>query len=88
MSDASPLRSWLEHDGALLRLRLSRPKANLVDAAMIAELQAAFDACAHHGALRGVLLDAEGATSVSAPASKSICLRSARRCSPRCMHCC
>src|ERR1035437_9807067 len=56
----SPLKVWLERDGALLRLRLSRPKANIVDAAMIVALHAAFEAHrADHG-LRGVLLDAEG----------------------------
>jgi len=56
----SPLKVWLERDGALLRLRLSRPKANIVDAAMIAALHAALDAHrADHG-LRGVLLDGEG----------------------------
>src|SRR5665647_1419356 len=56
----SPLKAWLERDGALLRLRLARPKANIVDAAMIAALHAALDAHrADHG-LRAVLLDAEG----------------------------
>ena len=35
MSD-TPLRVWLDRDGALLRLRLDRPKANVLDAAMIA----------------------------------------------------
>lgn len=60
MTDTSPLKVWTERDGALLRLRLARPKANIVDAAMIAALQAALDAHrADHG-LRGVLLDAEG----------------------------
>ena len=55
-----PLKVWTERDGALLRLRLARPKANIVDAAMIAALHAALDAHrADHG-LRGVLLDAEG----------------------------
>lgn len=56
----APLKDWLESDGALLRLRLSRPKANIVDAQMIAALHGALRA---HGALttlRGVLLDAEG----------------------------
>jgi cyclohexa-1,5-dienecarbonyl-CoA hydratase len=57
----SPLRVWLERDGALLRLRLARPKANIVDAAMIGALHAALDAHRGHAALRGVLLDAEGA---------------------------
>jgi len=56
----SPLKVWLERDGALLRLRLARPKANLIDAAMIAALSDAF--AAHRGApgLRAALLDAEG----------------------------
>ncbi len=57
----SPLKVWLERDGALLRLRLARPKANLVDAAMIAALAAALDAHRASPGLRGVLLDAEGA---------------------------
>jgi cyclohexa-1,5-dienecarbonyl-CoA hydratase len=57
---ASCLRVWLEHDGALLRLRLDRPKANIVDAAMIAALHSALDAHRASPGLRGVLLDAEG----------------------------
>jgi len=56
----SPLRAWLERDGALLRLRLARPKANIVDAVMIAALHAALDAHRASPGLRGVLLDAEG----------------------------
>ena len=55
-----PLRTWLECNGALLRLRLSRPKANLVDAAMIGSLDAAFAEYRPAHGLRGVLLDAEG----------------------------
>jgi cyclohexa-1,5-dienecarbonyl-CoA hydratase len=62
MSETSetPLKSWLERDGALLRLRLARPKANLIDASMIAALSQAFER--HRGApgLRCALLDAEG----------------------------
>ena len=57
---ASPLQAWLEADGALLRLRLSRPKANIVDAEMIGALHAAFAEHANTKSLRGVLLDAEG----------------------------
>jgi cyclohexa-1,5-dienecarbonyl-CoA hydratase len=60
MADASPLKVWLEHDGALLRLRLARPKANLIDAAMIAALHGALVAHKARAGLRGVLLDAEG----------------------------
>lgn len=60
MPGESPLKDWIERDGALLRLRLGRPKANLVDAAMIAALHGAFVAYRGHAGLRGVLLDAEG----------------------------
>ena len=60
MNSAAALQSWVECDGALLRLRLARPKANLVDAAMIAALQAAFGQHTQTAGLRGVLLDAEG----------------------------
>jgi cyclohexa-1,5-dienecarbonyl-CoA hydratase len=56
----SPLKDWLDHDGALLRLRLGRPKANIVDAAMIAALSGALVAFRGHPGLRGVLLDSEG----------------------------
>lgn len=56
----SPLKVWLERDGALLRLRLARPKANIVDAEMILALHAALKEHAKANALRGVLLDAEG----------------------------
>jgi cyclohexa-1,5-dienecarbonyl-CoA hydratase len=55
-----PLKDWLELDGALLRLRLSRPKANIVDAQMIAALDGALLAHRSLTGLRGVLLDAEG----------------------------
>ncbi len=56
----SPLRAWLERDGRLLRLRLDRPKANIVDAAMIAALQQALDDHAGGRQLRALLLDAAG----------------------------
>ena len=55
-----PLKDWLDHDGALLRLRLNRPKANIVDAQMIAALDGALVAYRGNHRLRGVLLDAEG----------------------------
>ena len=32
---SSPLKVWFERDGRLLRLRLDRPKANILDAAMV-----------------------------------------------------
>jgi cyclohexa-1,5-dienecarbonyl-CoA hydratase len=52
--------AWVERDGALLRLRLARPKANIVDAAMIAALSGALVAHRDNQNLRGVLLDAAG----------------------------
>jgi len=60
MPNESPLKVWLERDGALLRLRLARPKANIVDAAMIAALRAAFAAHRGRTGLLAALLDAEG----------------------------
>jgi len=56
----STLKDWLEFAGALLRLRLARPKANIVDAEMIAALDGALLAHRAQTGPRGVLLDAEG----------------------------
>jgi cyclohexa-1,5-dienecarbonyl-CoA hydratase len=57
---AAPLKTWIEHEGRLLRLRLARPKANLIDAGMIAALADAFAAHLDNAEIRAVLLDAEG----------------------------
>lgn len=56
----SPLKVSLERDGKLLRLTLARPKANIVDAAMIAALSAALKEHLPNPRLRAVLLGAEG----------------------------
>jgi cyclohexa-1,5-dienecarbonyl-CoA hydratase len=56
----APVKAWRERDGHLLRLRLSRPKANVLDAAMVAALDAALAEAAVSPSLRAVLLDAEG----------------------------
>lgn len=56
----APLAVWLERDDALLRLRLSRPKANVLDATMVAALDTAL---VEHGSgpgLKGILVDAAG----------------------------
>ena len=58
---SGPLQAWLERDGRLLRLRLDRPKANILDAAMIGALEEAFAKQGSAEALRGVLIDAGGA---------------------------
>ncbi len=56
-----PLKVWLERDGQLLRLRLARPKANLIDAQMIAALEAAFAAHSGKAGLLAAVVDHEGA---------------------------
>lgn len=57
---SAPLKTWLERDGHLLRLRLNRPKANIIDAEMIAVLDEALLAHADNAGLLAILLDAEG----------------------------
>jgi len=57
---AAPVRVWLEHGGKLLRLRLARPKANVIDARMIAALEDALAGQLDRGDLLAVLIDAEG----------------------------
>ena len=56
----SPLKVWVESDGRLLRLRLAKPKANLIDAPMIAALDAALTAHLGNAQLGAILIDAEG----------------------------
>lgn len=61
MPTDSCFMAWTERDGALLRLRLARPKANLVDSEMIRALHGTLvEFRQHPGALRGALLDSEG----------------------------
>lgn len=55
-----PLKVWFEAEGRLLRLRLSRPKANIVDAAMIGALRGALTEHLNNASLGAILLDAEG----------------------------
>jgi cyclohexa-1,5-dienecarbonyl-CoA hydratase len=56
----TPLQVWRESDGRLLRLRLSRPKANLIDAEMIAALDRALAEQVGNTHIAAILLDAEG----------------------------
>ncbi len=56
----SPLLEWVERDEQLLRLRLARPKANIIDAAMIDAVSDAFANAARQAHTKAVLLDAEG----------------------------
>lgn len=56
----APLDVWRDRDETLLRLRLSRPKANIVDAAMIAALDHALKEGLADPHIKGIVLDAEG----------------------------
>ena len=56
----TPLRVWYEAEGRLLRLQLSRPKANLIDAAMIDALDRELADHLDNPGLSAILLDAEG----------------------------
>ncbi|MDQ7079532.1 MAG: enoyl-CoA hydratase, partial [Paracoccaceae bacterium] len=57
---SQPLGISVDRDGALLRLTLARPKANIIDARMISALDGAL--AEHLGArdLKAVLLAADG----------------------------
>jgi len=57
---SAPLQVWLDRDGALLRLRLARPKANILDAEMIAAVASAFAQHREPGRIRAALVDHEG----------------------------
>ena len=56
----SPVKIWLDRDGALLRLRLDAPKANIIDAKMIAALDAVFDKYRKNRSIAAILVDASG----------------------------
>jgi len=57
---SAPLHISIEADDRLLRLRLNRPKANLIDAEMIAALDEALADNLPNPRLAAVLIDAEG----------------------------
>ncbi|MCW9036102.1 MAG: cyclohexa-1,5-dienecarbonyl-CoA hydratase [Rhodospirillales bacterium] len=59
MSD-QPLKVWLDREGKLLRLQLNRPKANIVDAEMIAALEKALEDHADNTDINAILLSHEG----------------------------
>ncbi len=55
-----PLKVWRDREGKLLRLRLARPKANIIDAEMIAALDQALALNLPDRTLSAVLIDHEG----------------------------
>ena len=60
MNDATPAIAWFEEEGALVRIRLSRPKANIIDSAMMQALELHFAKCTANPGVKAVILDAEG----------------------------
>jgi hypothetical protein len=57
MMAASPLTTWFDRGGKLLRLCLSRPKANIVDAEMIATIDDAIEKHGNNADLLAILID-------------------------------
>ena len=57
---STPIKVWRDRDGRVLRLRLARPKANIVDAAMIGALRKVLADDREDHRLKAVLLDHEG----------------------------
>ena len=57
---SAPLKIWFERERRLLRLRLDRPKANILDAAMNAAIEEALAEHAVAPELRAILIDASG----------------------------
>ncbi|MGA7326352.1 MAG: cyclohexa-1,5-dienecarbonyl-CoA hydratase [Rhodomicrobium sp.] len=58
MSD--PVKVWFEREDHLLRLRLDRPKANILDAALVGALDRALVEHGEQPGLLGILIDASG----------------------------
>jgi cyclohexa-1,5-dienecarbonyl-CoA hydratase len=57
---SAPLKVWFDRDGHLLRLRLDRPKANILDASLVGAIEETLEQHANLAELRGILIDASG----------------------------
>lgn len=60
MRTDAPLTVWHDRSGALLRLRLNRPKANVLDGEMISAAAGVFAEYRNPGTIRAALIDAAG----------------------------
>jgi len=80
----APLGITLSSDGALLRLVLNRPKANIIDAEMIAALDAAFSDHLASPDLKAVLVSAKGPHFSFGASVKDICRKVAPQCCAAC----
>jgi cyclohexa-1,5-dienecarbonyl-CoA hydratase len=58
--NAGPVKTWFDRDGRLLRIALARPKANVLDAAMVRALDDAFVKYSENRDVAAILLGAEG----------------------------
>jgi cyclohexa-1,5-dienecarbonyl-CoA hydratase len=57
---SGPLKVWFERGGRLLRLRLDRPKANILDAALVGAIDEALVQHGNAAEVCGILIDASG----------------------------
>jgi len=60
MNEAVPATAWLEDGGSVIRIRLARPKANIIDGAMMEALRLHFEEHTSNPDAKAVVLDAEG----------------------------
>jgi cyclohexa-1,5-dienecarbonyl-CoA hydratase len=60
MNQAVPATAWIEERGSLIRIRLARPKANIIDSAMMHALELHFAEHTANSDAKAVILDAEG----------------------------
>lgn len=60
MNQAVPATAWIEERGSLVRIRLARPKANIIDSAMMQALEHHFAEHTGNSDAKAVILDAEG----------------------------
>lgn len=60
MNQAVPAMAWIEEGGSLARIRLARPKANIIDSAMMQALEVHFSEHIGNSHTKAVILDAEG----------------------------
>lgn len=56
----APVKTWLDRGGKLLRVALARPKANVLDAAMVAALDETLTTHVSNSGIAAILLGAEG----------------------------
>lgn len=60
MSDGNKARLEFGHDGQVARITLAAPKANIVDRAMMASLELAFETIARRRDLKAIVLTSDG----------------------------